>query len=121
MHFEVQGVVARRRRRSYTKQDKAELAVQCLQPHVSIASIALANGLNANLLHRWVEEYKRSRADAETNGALRVSTLLDRAPAFVELRAHCMPLKLDIAQRRQRRSVMTQQNLLNLCGYVMTQ
>lgn len=47
------------------------LAAQCLQAHVSIASIALANGLNANLLRRWVEEYKRSRADEMSQGALR--------------------------------------------------
>ncbi|MCH4272823.1 MAG: hypothetical protein LKF92_13900 [Kerstersia gyiorum] len=47
------------------------LAAQCLQSHVSIASIALANSLNANLLRRWVEQYKRSRADEMSQGALR--------------------------------------------------
>ncbi|WP_420177328.1 transposase [Kerstersia gyiorum] len=70
MHFDEQVLAGPRRRRSYTKQYKAELAAQCLQPHVSIA---LANGLNANLLRRWVEEYKRSRADEMSQGSLRTA------------------------------------------------
>ncbi|MCO7637827.1 transposase [Pseudomonas sp. S 311-6] len=41
----------------YTAEYKSDLAIQCLPPHVSIASIALAHGLNANLLQRWVGEY----------------------------------------------------------------
>lgn len=85
MPLEEQAVAAPRRRRRYTKQYKAELAAQCLQPHVSIASIALANGLNANLLRRWVEEHKRCRADEMTQGPLRTAALPDRSTAFIEL------------------------------------
>jgi len=34
----------------------------CQQPGVSIASVALARGLNANLLRRWVQEAERGNA-----------------------------------------------------------
>ena len=34
----------------------------CQSPGVSIASVALANGMNANLLRRWVNERERSQA-----------------------------------------------------------
>jgi transposase len=34
----------------------------CQGPGVSIASVALANGMNANLLRRWVNERERSKA-----------------------------------------------------------
>jgi transposase len=34
----------------------------CQSPGVSIASVALANGMNANLLRRWVNERERTQA-----------------------------------------------------------
>lgn len=89
MHLEQQALSGPRRRRSYTKQYKVELAAQCMQPHVSIASIALANGLNANLLRRWVEEYKESGASVSVQPLPMTSsptTRPDRSPAaFIEL------------------------------------
>ena len=44
----------RRRRRKHSAEFKAELIRACQQPGVSSAAIALANGLNANMLRRWV-------------------------------------------------------------------
>lgn len=35
---------------------------ECQQPGVSIAAVALARGLNANLLRRWVNEAERGDA-----------------------------------------------------------
>lgn len=49
----------RRRRRHHSVFFKAEAVGACQQPGVSIASIALARGLNANLLRRWVHEAER--------------------------------------------------------------
>ena len=43
-----------RRRRRYTDQFKSEVVEACRRPGVSMAAVALANGLNANLLRRWV-------------------------------------------------------------------
>jgi transposase len=45
-----------RRRRRYTEEFKAKVAEECRRPGVSIASVALANELNANLLRKWVAE-----------------------------------------------------------------
>ena len=39
----------------YDKSAKCELVRRCLEPGVSLAGLALAHGLNANLLHKWVE------------------------------------------------------------------
>ena len=47
------------RRRSYTPQFKAEMVAQCLQPNVSLASLAVEHGMNPNVLHRWVSEHER--------------------------------------------------------------
>ena len=51
----------RRRRRRHSAESKAEAVGACQQSGVSIAAVALARGLNASVLHRWVKEAERSR------------------------------------------------------------
>ena len=43
----------------HSAQFKPQVIRACRQPGVSIASVALANGLNANMLRRWVAEAER--------------------------------------------------------------
>lgn len=50
----------RRRRRRHSEEFKAEVVKAARVPGVSIAAVALAHGLNANLLRRWVVEHERS-------------------------------------------------------------
>jgi transposase len=50
----------RRRRRTHSPHFKAEAVGACQQSGVSIAAVALARGLNAAMLHRWVKEAERS-------------------------------------------------------------
>lgn len=72
----------------------------CRQPGVSIAGVALANGLNANLLRRWVAEVEQTRIDAveiasnASSTASRTAALAsfvrlqcqtDRAPADIRI------------------------------------
>lgn len=52
MDGEVQG----RRRRTHSSAFKAHVLQACSQPGVSIAAVALSNGLNANLVRRWLNE-----------------------------------------------------------------
>jgi transposase len=46
--------IVRRRRRTHSAELKAKVVSACRHPGVSIAAVALASGLNANLLRRWV-------------------------------------------------------------------
>ena len=46
----------RRRRRIHSAEFKAHIVAACSQPGVSSASVAMANGVNANLVRRWVKE-----------------------------------------------------------------
>jgi transposase-like protein len=46
--------MGRRRRRRHTAEFKAAVIRECLNPGVSIAAVALAHGLNANMLRKWV-------------------------------------------------------------------
>lgn len=50
----------RRVHRTYSPAFKAQLVAACQQPAASIAALALAHGMNANVLHRWIKEHARS-------------------------------------------------------------
>lgn len=47
-----------RQRTSYPKPFKAKVVQECLQPDVSVASVALRHGLNANLVRKWIPVYR---------------------------------------------------------------
>ncbi len=47
-------VKPRRAWRRHSPEFKARVIEACRKPEVSVASVALANGLNANLLRTWV-------------------------------------------------------------------
>jgi transposase len=49
-------------RRCYDPEAKRELVEACLKPGVSVAGMALAHGLNANLLRKWIDAYRRGVA-----------------------------------------------------------
>ena len=51
---------AGRRRVCYSDAFKSQVVAACHAPGVSKAAIALANGLNANMLRRWVVESSRA-------------------------------------------------------------
>jgi transposase len=42
----------------YSKTGKKALVEACLQPGVSVAASALANGVNANLLRKWIRQHE---------------------------------------------------------------
>ena len=50
----------RRRRRRHSPEFRAAVIEACRQPGVSVAGVALANGLNANMLRKWVNEAERA-------------------------------------------------------------
>lgn len=52
---------APRRNRRHAPEFKARVIAACLQPGVSIAAVALANGLNANFLRSWVKAYRNQQ------------------------------------------------------------
>ncbi len=45
-----------RRRRMHSDDFKADAVAACAQPGMSMAAVAMAHGINANLLRRWVHE-----------------------------------------------------------------
>ena len=62
----------RRRQRAHSVEFKAQVVAACRSPGVSIAAVAMANGVNANLARRWV-------VDAERRGAGVLASLASSA------------------------------------------
>ena len=74
--IEARPVVGRRRRRLHSDEFKADAVSAASQPGVSMASVALTRGINANLLRRWVRE-------AEVSPIKTLAKATPAAPAFV--------------------------------------
>jgi transposase len=81
-HVDTTVTSGRRRRRHHSVFFKAEAVGECQQPGVSIAAVALARGLNANLLRRWVKEAERGDAPIAIRSA-KPSQAPDIADGFV--------------------------------------
>ena len=78
-------IAAGRRRRKHSDEFKARAVRACEHPGVSMAAVALAHGINANLLRRWA---LRHRSPDTTAPAATIST----APAFVALALPAPPM-----------------------------
>ena len=110
--YRVEGLVVGRRRdgkRRYSESGKQELIGLCHQPGASVAAIAVANGLNPNVVRRWLslaragQTFENERAatllpvmlaaeepDAEALSVSRPQrTKTRRASEVVEFRIEC--------------------------------
>jgi len=62
------------RRRRFSREFKAEIVAQCQEPGASVSRIALDNGLNANMVRRWMSEAQRAdKAPSKTPGFVPVN------------------------------------------------
>lgn len=55
-----------RQRRYYPGALKAQIVAECDQPGASIAGVALAHGINANLVHKWIRQANSAQAISPT-------------------------------------------------------
>jgi transposase len=94
----------RRRRRKHSAEFKAQVVAACRQPGISMASVAMAHGVNANLLRRWVmDAEQRTSANASSLQAVASDAAPPSpAPAFmpVHLAPSAAPADIRIELRR---------------------
>lgn len=97
--------VPRRPRQSYTKAFKAELIAACMVAGASVAAIAMANQVNANLLRRWIKQ--QQAMPAPTASAVRAEALPSPAIVPVSVPAKMAPPTGDIhCEIRHRQAVI---------------
>ena len=85
-------------RRRFDKTSKRDLVEACLRPGVSVAAMALANGVNANLLHKWIRQYRIGH-ELQTDKHSVVIQAKTEEPAFipvVEMKRTVRPSSLDL-------------------------
>ncbi len=68
-------------RRVYHAAAKRELVRRCLEPGVSVAGMALAHGINANLLRKWITMATRGSGESRAPMLLPVRTRREAVPA----------------------------------------
>ena len=81
----------RRRRRHHSVFFKAEAVSACQEPGVSIAAVALARGLNANFLRRWIQEAERGDAPIAIRPATPIAAPSSRRISFLCLFPRARP------------------------------
>jgi transposase len=83
------------KRRRFSKAFKAKIVAACDQPGASVAGVALANGLNANLVHRWRKSAK-DQGESVSGQAdflpVPLSVPANDAPASVIIEVHGVKL-----------------------------
>ena len=77
-------VLSVRHRRTHPIEFKTDLVAMCRQPGISVSAVALAHGVNANLLRRWMKLFP-------------VDTKFPVAPAPVKL----VPVQVDAMNTAQ--------------------
>lgn len=74
-------------RRRHGKALKAQVLAECSKPDASVAAVALAHGLNANLVHKWRRGAERTSAApvADSDAAVFVPLQLPLPPPHATL------------------------------------
>ncbi len=69
-------------RRKHSAELRAEVVDACRQPGASVAAIAQRNGLNANVVHRWLSQDGRvvGGAGAANSAVHRAAAVVSRPP-----------------------------------------
>jgi len=76
-----------RTHRTYTRQFKAEMVAAAKQPGASIAALAMQQGMNANVLHRWLKEHEQdARHQPVGLSSSGKSLAATSAPAFIPIK-----------------------------------
>lgn len=84
-------------RRQYSAQLKAQVVQECRQSGASVAGVALAHGINANIVHRWLREHAGAARVVQTPREF-VPVKLDEpaAPAYSPNPESCPDIRVEV-------------------------
>lgn len=92
-------VIPRRGRRTHSESFKRSVIAACREPGVSVAGVALANGLNANQVHRWMRERGIDPPSRRTRNAVEIGERVGQGFVPVQISAAVEPVIRLEAQR----------------------
>ena len=88
-------LMGRRRRRRHSAEFKSAVIQECMTPGVSIAAVALAHSLNANMLRKWLIDAEQAGRPIPAVAAAPEEVRLP-PPSFIPLAFKAPPLEGDI-------------------------
>ena len=79
-----------RSRRKHDSELKRQVLAECSAARASVAKVAMAHGLNANLVHKWRREAQRpaQAAAAFVPVAVAPTAVISEPPQHIELELH---------------------------------
>ena len=89
-----------RKRRRHSAELKAQILAECNQPGASVAKVAMAHGINANIVHGWRKLAREAGALAVSQQFVPVAVATTAVPSAdkqaieVELRRGAITVKL---------------------------
>ena len=86
-----------RKRRRYAADLKTQILAECDQPGASVAKVAMAHGINANIVHGWRKLAREAGATAVSDRFVPVTVapkVADERAIEVELRRGSITVKL---------------------------
>ena len=112
---------ARRRRRSYSAEFKAEAVAACRKRGASTAAAALERSMNANVLRRWVVEAERAEGTLAPPRALPSPPSLSPKGSFVPLpmpprSADVTPITVEVRRGTMTLSVQWPRSAVQECA-----
>ncbi|RYL21214.1 IS66-like element accessory protein TnpA [Acinetobacter piscicola] len=90
-------------RRTFTDEFKHQLIQQCQQPDTSVAKVAMQHQINANLLHKWIRQFRSMPPALTTPSSIQVDFLpivLSSTPVKQEAPPPPMPENKAVAHIR---------------------
>lgn len=110
-------IIPRRTRRTHSEAFKQSVVSTCSEPGMSVAGVALANGLNANQVRRWMRERgieppsrRRSEAVTVNDAAVAGFVPVALAPAVAPV------IRLDVQRGAARVKVEWPVEAAGACG-----
>lgn len=70
-------------RRRYSQAQKAQVLAECDEPGASVAKVAMAHGINANIVHRWRQLSRDEAPAAKASGFVALSLPAPEVPTAV--------------------------------------
>jgi transposase len=112
----------RRRRRRHSALFKAEAVGACQQPGVSVAAVAMARGLNANMLRNWVAKAERKNAPIAIRPTAATETL-QGVESFMPVALPASPatgvIRIEVRRKSRRMSIEWPASAAHECALLL--
>jgi transposase len=105
------------KRRFYSLELKLQVVQTCAQPGASIAAVALQNGINTNIVHRWIRENSQGTLVMQPQAFVPVTLSTEPEPVAAQPVGVAKPeIRMELRRSTSSVTVMWPSQLAGECG-----